>query len=233
MNSKKNIYLMAGGRGAKATDEIMKAIFKDLGKSRPAIAYIGAASGDDKKFFGFIGEMIKTGGDCSLTQVFLTAPKADINKAKAILEASDAIFMSGGDVEAGMQVLQEKQLDDFFKELYAAGKLFFGASAGSIMLAEKWVRWSDPEDDSTAELFSCLEIAPVLCDTHAEKDKWEELQSALRLEGTDVTGYGIATNSCLVVAPNGQLAALGGAVARYRKVNGTINKIADLLPPAH
>jgi hypothetical protein len=38
MNSKKNIYLMAGGRGAKATDIIMKAIFQDLDKLNPTVA---------------------------------------------------------------------------------------------------------------------------------------------------------------------------------------------------
>ena len=47
--------------------------------------------------------------------------------------------MSGGDVEAGMKVLEEKGLTEFFVELFKRGKLFFGASAGSIILARKWV----------------------------------------------------------------------------------------------
>jgi cyanophycinase-like exopeptidase len=230
MNSKTNVYLMAGGRGAKATDIVMKAIFKEIGKGKPAISYVGAASGDDKNFFGFIGEMIKRGGECTLTQIFLTAKKADLNKARDILKSSDAVFMSGGDVEAGMQVLEEKQLCAFFKELYLEGKLFFGASAGSIMLADKWVRWRDPEDDASAELFPCLGIAPVLCDTHAEADKWEELQWALKLEKPGLTGYGIATNSCLKVTPDGQLEALGGPVARFSRKGKIITKSTDLVP---
>jgi cyanophycinase-like exopeptidase len=230
MNSKKNIYLMAGGRGARATDLVMKAIFKELAKPNPAIAYIGAASGDDRNFFGFIGEMIKRGGDCSLTQVMLTAKKADLNKAKDILSAADAVFMSGGDVEAGMQVLQDKQIDGYFKELYQSGKLFFGASAGSIMLADQWVRWTDPDDDNSAELFPCLGIAPVLCDTHSEGDHWEELQSAIKLNQPGMTGYGIATNSCLKVSPAGELEALGGPVARYSRQNEQVNALPDLLP---
>jgi peptidase E len=230
MNSKKNIYLMAGGRGAKATDIIMKAIFQDLDKLNPTVAYVGAASGDDKNFFGFIGDMIKKGGSCTLTQVFLSAPKADIPQAREILSNSDAVFFSGGDVEAGMQVLQEKQLGPFFKELYAEGKLFFGASAGSIMLAAEWVRWPDPDDDSTAELFPCLAIAPVLCDTHAEADKWEELQWALKLKKPGLTGYGIATHSCLKVSPRGDLEALGGPVARFRRQADQVTPLADLRP---
>jgi peptidase E len=230
MNSKKNIYLMAGGRGAKATDIVMKAIFQELNVPKPAIAYIGAASGDDKNFFGFIGDMIKRGGDCQLTQVFLSAKEADVDKARDILNRSDAVFMSGGDVEAGMQGLQEKGLGPFFKELYESGKLFFGASAGSIMLASEWVRWTDPDDDSSAEMFPCLNIAPVLCDTHAEADKWEELQWALKLKEAGLIGYGIATNSCLKVTPGGQLQALGGPVARFSRQGAQVSPLDDLRP---
>ncbi len=221
---------MAGGRGTKAADIVMKAVFQEIGLSKPGIAYVGAASGDDTNFFGFIGEMIKRGGDCALTQVFLCDQKADIKKARDILQKSDAIFMSGGDVEAGMQVLQQKQLEPFFKELYFKGTLFFGASAGSIMLAGEWVRWRDPDDDSSAELFPCLGIAPVLCDTHAEADKWEELKWALKLYKGEVTGYGIATNSCLKVYADNRIEALGGAVARFIKQGEKIIKEKDLLP---
>jgi cyanophycinase-like exopeptidase len=230
MSLKKNIYLMAGGRGARATTLVMKAIFKELAKPNPLIAYIGAASGDDRNFFGFIGEMIQRGGGCSLVQVLLTAKKADINKAKDILSVSDAVFMSGGDVEAGMQVLQEKQLSAYLKDLYTEGKLFFGASAGSIMLADHWVRWTDPDNDLSAELFPCLGIAPVLCDTHAEGDHWEELQWALKLNKPGLTGYGIATNSCLKVTPSGELEALGGPVARFSRINDQVNPMPDLAP---
>lgn len=221
---------MAGGRGTRSARTLMQAIFREINKPRPEMAYIGAASGDDKTFFGFIGNMIKSGGDCTIKQVLLSSPKADINLAKQILQNSDAIFMSGGDVEAGMQVLQERQLVSFIQELSATGKLFFGASAGSIMLAEKWVRWTDPEDDSSAELFPCLGIAPVICDTHAEKDDWEELKWALKLEKAGVTGYGIPTGSCLKITPNHRLETLGGPVARFHRKKLSVERMEDLLP---
>jgi peptidase E len=226
--SHKNVYLMAGGRGARATNIVMKEIFQELAVPEPLIAYVGVASGDDKNFFGFIGEMIKRGGNCRLTQVFLSAKRANISKAKDLLTQADAVFMSGGDVEAGMQVLQEKQLCQFFKDLFDQGKLFFGASAGSIMLADRWVRWSDPDDDSTAALFPCLGIAPVICDTHAESDQWEELKWALKLAEGGKIGYGIATNSCLKITPQGQLEALGGPVARFSRQSATVTQLTDL-----
>jgi peptidase E len=50
---------------------------------------------------------------------------------------------------------------DFLRNQYRKGKPFFGISAGSIMLAKNWVRWSDPQVDSSAELFPCLGISDL------------------------------------------------------------------------
>jgi cyanophycinase-like exopeptidase len=174
--------------------------------------------------------MIKMAGNCEVTRVLIASKKADIDKARKALYSADAVFVSGGDVEAGMQVLQEKNLSGFFKDLSAQGKVFFGSSAGAIMLAREWVRWRDPDDDSTAELFPCLGIAPVICDTHAESDDWEELKAALRLKKDGEPGYGICSGSCLKVYPDGRVEASGGAVAQYLNKGGKITKLPDLSP---
>jgi peptidase E len=230
INAGKPIYLLAGGRGSKYQEHIIKSVFKDIGKPKPVIAYVGVANGDDWGFYLMISGLIKSGGSCQIERVLIAPKKADLSKARKDLETADAIFMSGGDVEAGMQVLQEKNLTGFFTELSKQNKVFFGASAGSIMLAKEWVRWRNPDDDSTAELFPCLGIAPVICDTHAEEDDWEELKAALNLGAENTRGYGIRSGSCLKVYPDGKVEALGGAVAQYLKQVAGITKQADLSP---
>ncbi len=230
MSNQKPIYLMAGGRGSRTMDATMQAIFKDINKVSFSVAYVGLASEDNRQFYQMISEMITRGNICKMTQVLLCSKKADLNKAKNILQSSDAVFFSGGDVEAGMTISQEKDLNGFFQELFQQGKLFFGASAGSIMLAQKWVRWTDPEDDSTAELFPCLGIAPVICDTHAEEDDWIELKAALRLEKESVKGYGISSGSTLKVFPDGKIEAIGGPVSQFILRQGKVERIADLTP---
>lgn len=129
-----------------------------------------------------------------------------------------------------MQVLEEKQMTGFLRDLYTGGKVFFGASAGSIMLAQQWIRWRDPEDDSTAELFPCLDFANLICDTHSESDGWEELQTALSLEKNNAEGYGIATGACLKVQAEGKLEALGGPVSVYKNKAGKVEKMPDIMP---
>ena len=231
MNKPKSIYLMAGGRAArKGGDPVIQAIFKQIGVATPIVAYVGAASDDDPGFYKMISQMIQKSADCRFTHPLLVSAKADIEKAKATLQSADAIFMSGGDVEAGMQVLRTKKLITFFRDLYGSGKLFFGASAGSIMLAREWVRWVDPEDDSTAELFPCLGLAPLICDTHAEEDDWAELQTALKLQKTISIGYGIASGSTLKVSTGGQMEASGGTIAVFQGNIQEIQRLKDLQP---
>ena len=136
------------------------------------------------------------GCNCRFNRVVIASRNANLQKAKEILKNADAVFISGGWVEAGMQALKEKNMVEFFQDLVRQGKLFIGGSAGSIIIAKEWVRWRNPKDDSSAELFPCLGLVPFICDTHAETDEWVELKTALQLEKDDVIGYGI-TSGCL------------------------------------
>ena len=174
--------------------------------------------------------MLKGVGAGKIRHAVLSPANADVPKARDILESADIVYISGGDVERGMQTLQEKQLLDFLTDLYQQGKPFFGISAGSIMLAKEWIRWRNPDDDATAEIFPCLGFAPVICDTHGEEDNWEELQALLALEKENTIGYGIVSGTAIKVFPNGKIEALGGAVHKYAKRNGIVEKIEDVLP---
>jgi peptidase E len=235
MSTARAVFLMSGGRSGRGdrgnkADDVMPAIFKETGVKAPTIGYVGSASDDDRSFFRFIAAEFLKGGAGGVEQVLTVSARADLGKARDILNRVDAVFISGGDVERGMEVLEEKNLVAFLRELYSGGKLFFGASAGAIMLAREWVRWRDPDDDSSAELFPCLDFAPVICDTHSESDGWEELQAALSLENENTTGYGIATGACLKVGAGGPLEAMGEPVNVYLNKGGKVDRLADIEP---
>ena len=170
MISTKPVYLLAGGRGGGNMDSMLDAIFDDIGRNTPTIAYIGAANGDNPDFFERMAGMLLDRRKCHIAFAATCSRDADPGEAIQVMTSADAVFVAGGDVEAGMNVLDEEALSSAFPRLYEQGKLFFGVSAGSIMLAREWVRWTDPDDDSTAELFPCLGVAPLICDTHGEGD---------------------------------------------------------------
>jgi peptidase E len=230
MNVRKPVYLIAGRGDRKSFKSIIKTILKDTGKTQPTVAYVGVASGDNWPFYLMISAMIKKAEDCQIRRVLIAPKEADLSKAQAVLESADAIFMSGGDVEAGMRVLERKNMAGFLTDLFKRGKVFFGVSAGSIMLAREWVRWRDSEDDSTTELFPCLGIAPIICDTHGEADGWGELKAALKLKAKDTQGYGILSGSCLKVYLDGRTEALNGTVTQFLKRGNSIVKQKELSP---
>jgi cyanophycinase-like exopeptidase len=227
------LFLLAGGRGAvkkRGTDPLLSAAIGQAGTSRPSIAYVGAASGDNAAFRLFIGRMLTSAGAGEVVPAQLCGKRADPAKAAGVISAADIVFISGGDVEEGMRVLEEKGMIPVLRKAFKAGTPFFGVSAGSIMLAKSWVRWTDPKDDASAELFPCMSFAPVLCDTHGEEDGWGELQAMLALCPTGATGYGIVSGTALVVGPDGGVAARGGEVHVFRKRAAGVARIASLRP---
>jgi cyanophycinase-like exopeptidase len=227
-------HLIAGGRGRerlRGPDPIAQGVIRRTGVQRPRVAYVGAASGDNAAFRLLIGGILKKAGAGEVTLAPLCGRKGNANAAREVLEAADLVFVSGGDVEEGMKVLEEKGMIPFLRRLHANGTPFFGISAGSIMLARSWVRWADPKDDDSAELFPCLGFAPVLCDTHGEGDGWGELRAALALRSAGAVGYGIVSGTALVVEKDGTVGALGGEVHVFKRRKAGVVQVESLLPP--
>jgi cyanophycinase-like exopeptidase len=226
----KPVCLLAGGRphSPEKQNPLLEAVYRIGGFTSPTIAYSGTASGDDPNFFRFISSELKNAGAGKITHAIIAPDGADLNNAKNVLEAADIVFISGGDVSAGMDILQKKNMIGFLNELYRQGKPFFGISAGAIMLAKKWVRWPDPDDEKMYELFPCLGFAPIICDTHDETAGWEELRAALRLEKEGSRGYGLASGSGVKVTADGKVEVLGGTIHRYVRRGGRVERIEDL-----
>ncbi len=230
MNNPRHLYLLAGGKHVRQRmfDPLITKFFEENGLTKPTVAYVGVASDDDYGFFQYMSNILKESGAGQVQQILIVSKNADLNFARKILKTTDTIYISGGDVDEGMRILREKKLTTFLHELYEGGKPFFGLSAGSIMLAKKWIRWRDPNDNLTAELFPCLGFAPVICDTHGEDDGWEELIAALELAEEGEKGYGIVTGTALKVYSSGKVEALGGAIHQFIKKEGKVARIANL-----
>lgn len=203
------LFLVAGGRGRGGTDSVLEFMLKRLAVRRPRVAYIGAAHGDDLDFFNRMKAMLVGAGAGDVERVPLAGHRRMDASATRMLDKADLIFMSGGDVEEGMRALRACRAVRLLRSLFEKGKPFLGISAGSIMLGQTWVRWKDPEDDSTAEPFDCLGLAPFSCDTHDEDSGWEELKTLVSLSPAGTRGYGFPSNSGMVVEPDGASVSCG------------------------
>jgi len=227
-----SIYLMAGGRDSLRTDRdpVLTRVLASCGVLHPSIAYVGAANGDSQPFFSTLSRYLRRYGAGGVALAPLAGRRSKDEEARTILESADMVFISGGDVEAGMEILEKRQILPFLRKLFEKGKPFFGSSAGSIMLGRQWVRWEDPEDDATASLFPCMGFALVVCDTHGEAEEWEELRALVRLAPEATVGYGIPTGAGLCISPDGTLEALGAPIHCYAHRAGGVVRSADLLP---
>jgi peptidase E len=217
---KNTIHLIGGGPSALlATRRHIKHAVKSLDKKRPLVAYVGVASNDNLGFQKMVSALfVGTGARIEMPRI--ARKNASMASARRLLDGCDLVFMSGGDVEHGMNVLRERGVDGDLKRLAAAGKPFLGISAGSIMTCQEWVRFPDENDDSSAEPFPCLGIAPLHMDAHSEDDGWSELRVLVRVlarKRGEALGYGVPSKGCLRVELDGgkpTLAAMGAPIAR-------------------
>jgi cyanophycinase len=230
----KPVWLLAGGPGShrRGPDPLIQRALSLAGKPSPSVAYVGAPSGDNRAFFVMIAALLKKAGAGDVTLVRLCGRRPDIARARDELARADLVFVTGGDVEEGMLVLEATGTVALLGELAAGGVPFLGVSAGSIMLARSWVRWRDPKDESSVELFPCLGIADVWCDTHGEAEGWEELAALTRIVPEGSVSHGIPTGMGLVAHTGGGVEAAGGPVHRFESRAGRAVRIADLEPPA-
>jgi peptidase E len=223
------VYLIAGAgpgtgpRSFRFHDDVVAATKKE----RPLYAYVGAASGDARWFERIIKTMV-FGPRSRCVFVRLTDKTLGTSEARSMLGDADVVFVSGGDVEEGMRVVDERGMAPFFRDLHRGGKVFEAVSAGSIMLGEHWVRFAD-DDDERGERFDCLGIVPISFDAHDEKEGWTELHALAHLlpaeKGKWVCGL---TSKCAALWDGKKLHALGGPLARVSW--GTSRRLADLEP---
>lgn len=203
---RKKIYLLAGGPGGGGrTAEQLRTALRESGSPAPAVAYIGTASGDSRTFMKWFERPLRQAGASGVRMVPLLGRRADRRAAEELLESADVIFLSGGEVEDGINGL-DAAMRGLLRRLLEEGRLFVGLSAGSIMMCRAWPHWEDEErHPEAASLFDCLGFTDEIFDTHAEDEGWPELKKAVELEPEGFVGYGIPSGEMAVIDEQGAL----------------------------
>jgi cyanophycinase-like exopeptidase len=160
------------------------------------------------------------------------------DKARAIVDAADVVFLGGGDPVAGARLLVDAGADEWLRAARARGAACVGMSAGAIMLCSWWADWPEDAPDGESErssdrstpddaphdggeLVSCTRVVPdLVVDCHAEHDKWEELKLVRgmlrdRLGDAKLPRFvGLPTGTGVIVGADGSLESVGGALYR-------------------
>jgi peptidase E len=223
------LHLLAGGPGSDRAHLVglLTCALRACGSGGASVAYVGAASGDSPVFQERIAQLLRAAGAGAVISVPSARGACDAPAARRVLAGADVVFVSGGDVEAGMRLLGTAGLVPALRQALARGADFIGLSAGSIMLGRAWLAWSDPDDDASARPFDCLGFAPLVCDTHAEDDGWNELHALLDHLPDGTRGYAIPSRAMLCVNAEGSVTACGDDVSVFVR-NGGVSLVEKL-----
>jgi peptidase E len=219
---RKPTLLIAGQFGSRhfGTKPFLADALKLIDNKQPRALYVGAASGDNADFGAALTNLLEAAGAHRVLWPKLARRRPQSAAARAALHEADLVFIGGGDVEAGMKVLQDAELVADFRAGAERGVMFAGMSAGAIMLGERWIRWprADAGDDE-AETYECLAIAPCSLDTHGEGDGWRETQSfaAVRARelGKKARVYAVPSGGALLARDGGALEPKGAAISVF------------------
>jgi len=224
---RKPVTLIGGQFGSRhfGTRPHLEAALRLTGKEAPTALYIGAANGDDDGFGTALCSLLTAAGIKDVAWPKLAKNGRAQAAARKSLANVDFVFVGGGDVEAGMDVLRRAKLVEELRAAASKGVIFSGMSAGAIMLGERWIRWprADAGDDE-AETYECLGVAPCSLDTHGEGDDWRETRSFVAVRarelGRKAKAYGVTSGGALVVAANGRVKAFGAVVPVFSALPG-------------
>jgi hypothetical protein len=219
---RKPVTLIAGEFGSPhyGTRPHLEAALRLTRKEAPLALYIGAANGDDASFGAALCALVGAAGAGEIFWPKLAKRSRDRPVARTTLARVDFVFVGGGDVEAGMDVLERAQLVADLRAAAQRGVVFAGMSAGAIMLGERWIR--GPGDDATddeAETYECLGVAPCSLDTHGEGDAWRETRSFAAVRARELgrkgKAYAIPSGGALIVGSGGKMRARGQPVSVF------------------
>jgi peptidase E len=98
--------------------------------ARPRLCYLGTATGDDPvRIAGVYGAFAGSGVQVSHLSLF---PMPTVPDIRAHLLAQDVVWVGGGSVANLLAVWRVHGLDEIFREVWAAGVVLGGVSAGSL-----------------------------------------------------------------------------------------------------
>jgi len=121
---------------------IDKKIIELTGKEHPDLVFIGAASGDDPKYFTAVQNHFVGRLGCNAVNLILTE-KPSIEEIKTKILNADIVYIGGGSPTLLMTALKETGADKVLVEAYNKGIVMSGNSAGGCV----WFEYYDNDED--------------------------------------------------------------------------------------
>ena len=185
----------------------------------PRVAYLGTAMGDQE---WFSARVLAAGQDAGFdTTVLSLFPMPSVDDVRAHLLAQDVVWVGGGSVVNLLAVWRAHDLDAIFREVWEAGVVLGGVSAGSICWHVGGT--TDSFGPDLAPVTNGLALLPWGNGVHmdSEPGRWPLLR-ALVADGTLPTSHATDDGAGLVYAGTELAEAVGerAGAGAYRVERG-------------
>jgi peptidase E len=193
------------------------------------VAYVGAANGDDPRWFEGVESVLRTRHAARVHRV--VADRALHRDNEGILNSADIVYLGSGDVSRLARGLHAAGLTEPIRRRHREGALLFGVSAGAIALSRFWLEFPPASDAAPSpSLLPCLGLVEFAVDCHGEQENWEELRTLLRLWGDAapdaiVDAFGIPSGGGLVFTHGRLDTHIGAPPLWLRLVRGRVETV--------
>jgi cyanophycinase-like exopeptidase len=217
------VYLVASGQNG-LLPQVARRAYEALGKkgARVAVSYAPVA-GDARGLKFMSARTADLFPDATIERFAVDGEQGGANdRARAIVERADLVFVSGGDPTLGAKVLDKSGASGWMREAQARGVPHLGVSAGAILLGSWWADWPEEDDAEPmsvttqvehTDLVPCVGVVPRhVFDTHNERDDWDELRIVAKLcsrRKQKAQFLGIPTRGALVFDEQGAMEVVG------------------------
>jgi hypothetical protein len=217
------VYLVGSGQDGLLA-KVARRACDALGTKKPHVAITYSPVAGDPGGLKFMsGRMARLFPGATLERFSVTGEDHPMTpgEARAVIDRSDLIFVSGGDPTLGAKVLEHAGASAWLRKAHARGVPLMGVSAGAIALGAFWADW--PEEDETSrdpeaefartKLQPCIGAVPShVFDTHNEEDDWDELRVVAKLcarHRKKARFVGIPTGGALIFHGDGTIETVG------------------------
>ena len=213
MSRCKPVYLLADSQVLfwKDSDALfLRSVLNFIDAAAPSAAYIGAANGDQAAFYEIFVAAMEGIGIRRCHQIRADFPDGQRQQ----LEAANVIVLAGGDVKTGWDIIVETGMREVIQRRYSEGAVLIGVSAGAVQLGTGALQADTGGEHS---LLPMLRIVPFVIDAHAEKTGWDQLRTAVALQGGPEQGIGIPTGGAVIYHPDHSLEPVRHSFAQFTR----------------
>jgi cyanophycinase len=220
-------HLLIIGGGARG-DAVLGKLVELAGGSKARIAVFPMASSvPDETGRAYVEELLRCGAGSAFA-LNVNREEADSDAALLKMTGVTGVFLSGGDQVRHTRALLGSRLLRRIHELYAAGAVVSGTSAGAAVMSRVMITGEEtrPNEDTPFDRLEAGEVVTsegfaflpedVIVDQHFVKRRRNNRLMSLVLEAPGRLGLGVNEGTAIWVRPDGSFEVMGdGPVVVY------------------